>query len=142
LSAGLPRVTVEGPSRGGEAQEEIGMDDEDEGEENEGYDEDEVDGDYDVDMEQEDEEFDEEEDYDFDDGDNEPYPAAAAFCSNSPRELSAPSTGTLPPFALLCQPVSEAVKNQFRVPPAPASGGHAGAYWDSAATSLGWGKRA
>ncbi|KAI0068014.1 hypothetical protein BV25DRAFT_504199 [Artomyces pyxidatus] len=44
-----------------------------------------------------------------------------------PPLLSSTATGTLSPFALLCQPVSDSVRNQFAV---PASQGSVGAYWN------------
>ena len=76
-----------------------------------------------------------------------------SFYDSQSAEPASSSSGTLPASALLCQPISESVRDQFRTalpPPGPAEqvpshmqmDGLAGAgnYWDPVTYGLGWGR--
>ncbi|TFY81633.1 hypothetical protein EWM64_g2378 [Hericium alpestre] len=91
-------------------------------------DEDEDDEDYDEEMDCEYEE-DEDEDAEGDDDDEyeelpptntNPYPNAPSYGHPSDQNVPIPR-GTLSSFALLCQPVSDAVRSQFKAPPHAAA---------------------
>ncbi|KAA1471401.1 hypothetical protein DENSPDRAFT_113618 [Dentipellis sp. KUC8613] len=129
--------------------EEVDMDSEDDEGEGDEEDEDE-DEDADYEMEDDDDEDDEdEEDYTADDApqvgaeSSLGTPAPASYGQGLPSPaVPIQSQGTLPPFALLCQPVSDAVRNQFKTAnpslagPGPVLPGdvfsNANSYWESA----------